>query len=107
MTLIQKFNLAWRFTRDQRWSSGVKWSETDALALHAFLSSATGKKLSMILQNAVIEQNAAAVGADTNDLAKACGYANGQAGMVRVIEMMSDPASFSDTESDSPPYTDN
>lgn len=99
MKFIQKFRLAWRFARHQAWDDRAIWEVEDAIALNGFLRTQTGKRLSAVLANTVIQQQASAV-SDVNNLQTACGYANGQAGLVRLIEMMAEPESISSTETD-------
>jgi hypothetical protein len=92
MKWIQRLALSWRFTRVHRWAKDVPWEADDAAELKRFLSGRAGRRLSAHLSNTVIEQNARAV-ASKGCLQTECGYANGFAGLVRVIEMMAEAGS--------------
>lgn len=102
MNFIGKAKAAMRFVSQQHWEDRAKWEEEDAIALRSFLKTETGERFKAILRNTVIQQQASAVASEKN-LHSACGYANGQAGLVTIIEMMSTPDSISSVESDPTP----
>ena len=102
MTVIGKVRAAIRFVTQQHWEDRAKWEQEDSIALRAFLKTETGERFKAILRNTVIQQQASAVVSEKN-LQSACGYANGQAGLVSIIEMMAASDSISSEESDPTP----
>lgn len=105
MNWFTRLRWAWNTSKLQRWKAIPAWNKDDARALQSFLASPVGRKLTIALQNAVIEANHNAVHA-TGCLQTACGYAKGQAALAGVIELMARPGSISGSENDPPPGTD-
>ena len=58
---MRKLKAALAFIRDQTWVEEPKWLEEDERAWTAFLGTATGKRLSLILLNLTVRQNANAI----------------------------------------------
>ena len=83
-----KLKAALAFIRDQEWINEPKWEEEDEKAWTSFLSTPTGKKLSLILLNLTLRQNASAVMKKQDVLADACGYAKGFRGCVATLESL-------------------
>jgi len=79
------------FIRNQEWVDEPKWEAEDERALTGFLGTLTGKKLSLILLNLTLRQNASAVEKNADSLAEACGYAKGFRGCVATIESLCSP----------------
>jgi len=79
------------FIRHQEWVDEPKWEAEDERALTGFLGTLAGKKLSLILLNLTLRQNASAVEKEANSLAEACGYAKGFRGCVATIESLCSP----------------
>jgi hypothetical protein len=88
---MRKLRAILAFIRNQDWVNEPKWDTEDERALTGFLGTLTGKKLSLILLNLTLRQNASAVEKDTNSLAEACGYAKGFRGCVATIESLCSP----------------
>ena len=88
---MRKLRAIMAFIRHQEWVDEPKWDTEDERALTGFLGTLTGKKLSLILLNLTLRQNASAVEKDTNSLAEACGYAKGFRGCVATIESLCSP----------------
>lgn len=76
------------FIRNQAWVEEPKWSDEDEKAWTGFLSTPTGQKLSLILLNLTLRQNASAVQKSEEKLANACGYSMGFRGCVAVLESL-------------------
>jgi hypothetical protein len=76
------------FIRNQAWVEEPKWSDEDEKAWTGFLATPTGQKLSLILLNLTLRQNASAVLKKSELLADACGYAKGFRGCVAVLESL-------------------
>lgn len=74
--------------RDQEWIDEPKWQDEDEKAWTAFLGTATGKRLSLILLNLTLRQNSTAVMKKRDALADACGYAKGFRGCVATLESL-------------------
>jgi hypothetical protein len=85
---VRKLKAALAFIRNQEWVDEPKWQEEDEKALTAFLGTATGKRLSLILLNLTLRQNASAVMKKPEGLADACGYAKGFRGCVATLESL-------------------
>jgi len=88
---MRKLRAILAFIRHQEWVDEPKWESEDERALTGFLSTLAGKKLSLILLNLILRQNASAVEKDANSLAEACGYAKGFRGCVSTIESLCSP----------------
>ena len=76
------------FIRHQEWINEPKWVYEDEKAWTNFLSTPTGKKLSLILLNLTLRQNASAVMKKQEELAEACGRANGYRACVATLESL-------------------
>jgi len=88
---MRKLRAILAFIRHQEWVDEPKWDTEDERALTGFLGTLTGKKLSLILLNLTLRQNASAVEKNTDSLAEACGYAKGFRGCVATIESLCSP----------------
>lgn len=77
------------FNRNYSWVDEPRWVEEDEKAWTSFLSSPTGKKLSLILLNLTLRNNATAIMKNEKALAEACGWAKGYRGCVAVLESLS------------------
>ena len=77
------------FIRNHQWVEEPKWLDEDEKAWTAFLSTPTGRKLSLILLNLTLRQNSSAVMKEGQKLADACGYAKGFRGCVATLESLS------------------
>ena len=86
--VMRKLKAALAFIRDQEWINEPKWVDEDEKAWTGFLSTPTGKKLSLILLNLTLRQNASAVMKKQDVLADACGYAKGFRGCVATLESL-------------------
>ena len=86
--VMRKLKAALAFIRDQEWINEPKWVDEDEKAWTGFLSTPTGKKLSLILLNLTLRQNASAVMKKQDVLADACGYAKGFIGCVATLESL-------------------
>ena len=85
---MRKLKAALAFIRDQAWVEEPKWNEEDEKAWTAFLGTPTGKRLSLILLNLTVRQNATAVMEKSDRLAEACGRANGYRACVATLESL-------------------
>jgi len=85
---MRKLKAILAFIRDQEWVNEPKWEDEDEKAWTGFLSTPTGKKLSLILLNLTLRQNATAVMKKPEALADACGYAKGFRGCVATLESL-------------------
>ena len=85
---MRKLKAALAFIRDQEWINEPKWEDEDEKTWTGFLSTPTGKKLSLILLNLTLRQNASAVMKKHDVLADACGYAKGFRGCVATLESL-------------------
>jgi hypothetical protein len=85
---MRKLKAALAFIRNQEWINEPKWVDEDEKAWTGFLSTPTGKKLSLILLNLTLRQNASAVMKKHDVLADACGYAKGFRGCVATLESL-------------------
>ena len=85
---MRKLKAALAFIRDQEWINEPKWEDEDEKAWTGFLSTPTGRKLSLILLDLTLRQNASAVMKKQDVLADACGYAKGFRGCVATLESL-------------------
>lgn len=85
---MRKLKAILAFIRNQEWVEEPKWLDEDEKALTAFLTSPAGRKLSLILFNLTVRQNANAVLKEGQKLAEACGYAKGFRGCVATLESL-------------------
>jgi hypothetical protein len=85
---MRKLKAALAFIRDQEWVNEPKWEDEDEKAWTGFLSTPTGKRLSLILLNLTLRQNASAVMKKPEELADACGRAKGFRGCVATLESL-------------------
>ena len=85
---MRKLKAALAFIRNQEWVEEPKWLEEDEKAWTAFLGTPTGKRLSLILLNLTLRQNANAIAKKSDGLADACGYAKGFRGCVATLESL-------------------
>ena len=85
---MRKLKAALAFIRDQEWVNEPKWEDEDEKAWTGFLATPTGQKLSLILLNLTLRQNASAVMKKPEALADACGYAKGFRGCVATLESL-------------------
>ena len=85
---MRKIKAALAFIRNQEWINEPKWENEDEKAWTGFLSTPTGKKLSLILLNLTLRQNASALMKKHDVLADACGYAKGFRGCVATLESL-------------------
>jgi hypothetical protein len=85
---MKKLKAILAFIRDQEWVNEPKWEDEDEKAWTGFLSTLTGKKLSLVLLNLTLRQNASAVMKKPEALADACGYAKGFRGCVATLESL-------------------
>ena len=76
------------FVRNYDWVNEPKWEDEDEKAWTGFLSTPTGQKLSLILLNLNLRQNASAVMKKPEELADACGRAKGFRGCVATLESL-------------------
>jgi hypothetical protein len=85
---MRKLKAALAFIRDQEWVNEPQWEDEDEKAWTGFLSTPTGKRLSLILLNLTVRQNANAIAKKPEGLADACGYAKGFRGCVSTLESL-------------------
>jgi len=85
---MKKLKAILAFIRDQEWVNEPKWEDEDEKAWTGFLSTPTGKKLSLVLLNLTLRQNASAIMKKPEALADACGYAKGFRGCVATLESL-------------------
>ena len=76
------------FVRNQEWVNEPRWLDEDEKAWTSFLATPTGQKLSLILLNLTLRQNASAVLKKPEALADASGYAKGFRGCVAILESL-------------------
>ena len=82
---LKAFNF---FISNYEWVNEPKWEDEDEKAWTGFLATPTGRKLSLILLNLTLRQNASAVMKKTAELAEACGRANGYRACVATLESL-------------------
>lgn len=75
------------FARYQEWVDAPDWTEGDAKALLQFLKTPAGHKLSLVLKNLVLRQQASAL-SKSRDLEYEAGFATGQKAAVAAIESL-------------------
>lgn len=85
---MRKLRAILSFIRHQEWVNEPAWNSEDEKAWTNFLSTPTGKKLSLILLNLTLRQNASAVMKKQEELAEACGRANGYRACVATLESL-------------------
>jgi len=85
---MRKLKAILAFIRDQEWVNEPKWEDEDEKAWTGFLSTPAGKKLSLILLNLTLRQNASAVMKKSEELAEACGHARGYRACVATLESL-------------------
>jgi len=76
------------FVRNYEWVNEPKWEDEDEKTWTGFLATPTGRKLSLILLNLTLRQNASAVMKKPEELADACGRAKGFRGCVATLESL-------------------
>jgi hypothetical protein len=76
------------FVRNYDWVNEPKWEDEDEKAWTGFLATPTGRKLSLILLNLTLRQNASAVMKKPEELADACGHARGYRACVATLESL-------------------
>jgi len=76
------------FVRNYEWVNEPKWEDEDEKAWTGFLATPTGRKLSLIILNLTLRQNASAVMKKPEELADACGRAKGFRGCVATLESL-------------------
>jgi len=102
MKFITFLKAALIFARYQAWVSEPQWEKKDALALANFMTTPAGARLSALLLNTVLRQQASAL-ANTSNLVFEAGYCAGQKGLVASIEALADTTKFTeqgDTDAD-------
>jgi hypothetical protein len=85
---MRKLKAILSFIRNQEWVDEPKWEDEDEKAWTAFLATPTGRKLSLILLNLTLRQNASAIMKNNDRLAEACGWAKGYRGCVATLESL-------------------
>jgi hypothetical protein len=85
---MRKIKAILAFIRNQEWVDEPKWEDEDEKAWTAFLATPTGRKLSLILLNLTLRQNASAIMKNHDRLAEACGWAKGYRGCVATLESL-------------------
>lgn len=96
--MLRKIRAMIMFSRSVGWVDEPRWDREDSERLTHFLTSDTGKKLSLILRNMVVRGNARCVGAK-KDLEFEAGFANGFRGAVTSIESLADSELYESQES--------
>jgi hypothetical protein len=76
------------FVRNYEWVNEPKWEDEDEKAWTGFLATPTGRKLSLILLNLTLRQNASAMMKKPEELADACGHARGYRACVATLESL-------------------
>ena len=85
---MRKLRAILSFIRHQEWVNEPVWNSEDEKAWTGFLSTPTGQKLSLILLNLTLRQNASAVMKKAEELADACGHARGYRACVATLESL-------------------
>jgi hypothetical protein len=85
---MRKLKAILSFIRNQEWVDEPKWEDEDEKAWTSFLATPTGRKLSLILLNLTLRQNASAIMKNNDRLAEACGWAKGYRGCVATLESL-------------------
>ena len=97
---MRKLRAILSFIRHQAWVNEPKWNSEDERALTGFLTTPAGLKLSAILLNLTLRNNASATEKDSEALALACGYAKGFRGCVAVLESLASRKTNSPIQTD-------
>ena len=95
---MRKLRAILSFIRHQEWVNEPKWNSEDEKALTGFLTTPAGLKLSAILLNLTLRNNASEK--DSEALALACGYAKGFRGCVAVLESLASRKTNSPIQTD-------
>jgi len=100
MSFTRYLRAAHIFAKYQAWVDAPEWTKGDEAALLQFLTSPAGAKLSLILKNLVLRQQASAL-SKTSDLQYEAGFATGQKAAVAAIEsLLPQISADGDTDSD-------
>ena len=97
---MRKLRAILSFIRHQAWVNEPAWNSEDERAWTGFLTTPTGLKLSAILLNLTLRNNASATEKDNEALALACGYAKGFRGCVAVLESLASRKTNSPIQTD-------
>ena len=97
---MRKLRAILSFIRHQEWVNEPVWNSEDERALTGFLTTPAGLKLSAILLNLTLRNNASATEKDSEALALACGYAKGFRGCVAVLESLASRKTNSPIQTD-------
>jgi hypothetical protein len=97
---MRKLRAILSFIRHQAWVNEPVWNSEDERAWTGFLTTPTGLKLSAILLNLTLRNNASATEKDNEALALACGYAKGFRGCVAVLESLASRKTNSPIQTD-------
>ena len=97
---MKKLRAILSFIRHQAWVNEPAWNSEDERAWTGFLTTPTGLKLSAILLNLTLRNNASATEKDSEALALACGYAKGFRGCVAVLESLASRKTNSPIQTD-------
>ena len=98
--MLRKIKAMLMFSRHIGWVDEPQWEREDSERLTHFLTSNTGKKLSLILRNMVVKGNARCV-QEKKYLEFEAGFANGFRGAVISVEALADSKLYE--AQDSPP----
>ena len=97
---MRKLRAILSFIRHQAWVNEPAWNSEDERAWTGFLTTPTGLKLSAILLNLTLRNNASATEKESEALALACGYAKGFRGCVAVLESLASQKTNSPIQTD-------
>jgi hypothetical protein len=97
---MRKLRAILSFIRHQAWVNEPVWNSEDERAWTGFLTTPAGLKLSAILLNLTLRNNASATEKDSEALALACGYAKGFRGCVAVLESLASRKTNSPIQTD-------
>ena len=97
---MRKLRAILSFIRHQAWVNEPVWTSEEERAWTGFLTTPTGLKLSAILLNLTLRNNASATEKDSEALALACGYAKGFRGCVAVLESLASRKTNSPIQTD-------
>jgi hypothetical protein len=97
---MRKLRAILSFIRHQAWVNEPVWNSEDEKAWTGFLTTPAGLKLSAILLNLTLRNNASATEKDNEALALACGYAKGFRGCVAVLESLASRKTNSPIQTD-------
>ena len=97
---MRKLRAILSFIRHQAWVNEPVWNSEDERAWTGFLTTPTGLKLSAILLNLTLRNNASATEKDNEALALACWYAKGFRGCVAVLESLASRKTNSPIQTD-------